>query len=452
MTDEQLIDLVRRTPAEDLTLEQIELLRERMAQSPALRDALIGQLTLEQYLGDTLAQVHVSVDKILGGPSDGKGRRWLSVAWWLAGLGALAGVALVAFFVIPDWRLAEPKRGANSDPTPRGGENRLASGPQNTPTGGVSAPPEDTNDQAALADKTPSAEAVVQEANEPWAAALAAVGEPPAFEDVCFDDFPADQRGVDTQELSRWLIPVEPPALRVNKSATPVVTGLVKLRAPFPPRTALRLSLDNLRDFQIHVFSGVDGVTLRYYPNAQSLWAAYRTVREAGAARPKQWALVATDNDRYRRLGAGTFELRHGDGRLVLSRGDVMLLTAPLPAEASDVYFEGAAAWRGVALTPSQLPTTEPEAQRNQRPLVLRTGRPAKMAWRRSLPRGATLDSLSDGGLRLSSQRAATLAWCALPVPDAGLYEVMLLVEKPTAGAGVYLGDGRGARRIASAF
>src|SRR5262245_30169822 len=55
--DQQLIDLLNEKPPEELSFEELDLLRERLSQSPALRAALAAHLETESYLSQVLGNV-----------------------------------------------------------------------------------------------------------------------------------------------------------------------------------------------------------------------------------------------------------------------------------------------------------------------------------------------------------------------------------------------------------
>src|SRR5581483_942645 len=99
MTDEKLIQLVQETPPEELSLEEIELLRARVVASPEVRSALADQLKLDSLLSGSLARVQVSVDEIVsqspvGSMSNGR-RAWI----WVAAAALLVMLGVVALFV-----------------------------------------------------------------------------------------------------------------------------------------------------------------------------------------------------------------------------------------------------------------------------------------------------------------------------------------------------------------
>src|SRR5207253_11100623 len=64
----------------------------------------------------------------------------------------------------------------------------------------------------------------------------------------------------------------------------------------------------------------------------------YASVANPQRPRPERAAYVGCDNDRYSRTGWGPIALHYDNGYLVMTRGDVRLLSAPLPGQPSEVY------------------------------------------------------------------------------------------------------------------
>ena len=64
MTDQELVQLVQDTPAEQLTLAEVELLRDQLMESEELRQLLIEELQLEEYLNEALGRIDLTVEDI----------------------------------------------------------------------------------------------------------------------------------------------------------------------------------------------------------------------------------------------------------------------------------------------------------------------------------------------------------------------------------------------------
>ncbi len=288
-------------------------------------------------------------------------------------------------------------------------------------------------------------EGAAPEVPEPWAAVLAATGEPPPFEAVCFDDSPLEQRAFKLAEARRWLAAIVGQGLRENSDPRQgtMMEGLSKLRAPWPAGTALRLSLTPAQGFRVRISAGEAAVTLDYTQQPRPAWAAYaasgklRVPSDGTRNVPATLALIGSDNDRYARTGGGPITLHYHDGQLVMTRGDVQLLSAPLPAQPSEVHFEGSAVWRGIALVRCGPPPLEDEP----RPVVLRSDKPARLPWRFNPLRGARLQKSDDGPVRLVAQRTASDALATFRVTEPGLHEIVMQVAEAQPGTGIFLGD-----------
>ena len=274
---------------------------------------------------------------------------------------------------------------------------------------------------------------------DPWQEVLASNDPPPAFAEVCFDDIDQNQ-ALRAADLQRWLEQVEGQSLKIREQASSsILEGLGRLRSPWREDLALRLALHDHHGLKLHFWNGGEGVTLWYYAYPPT-WAAYTTTRKSAAHQPETYALAATDNHRFVRSGAGTFELRHAEGKLVMTRGDIALLTVPMPRPPEEVYFEGRASVRGLTLVRSQgLP-----ADAAPRPTALLAKKPASMAWKLTVPDGAELKKLPAGPIELSAGKTKAVALASLPVQEHGLYEAIFELENPQPGTGIFLGDAQG--------
>ena len=54
MTDQELLQLLEDKSPQELSLDELRLLKQRLAESPALRDALAGQLGIDGNLAAAL--------------------------------------------------------------------------------------------------------------------------------------------------------------------------------------------------------------------------------------------------------------------------------------------------------------------------------------------------------------------------------------------------------------
>jgi len=314
-----------------------------------------------------------------------------------------------------------------------------------------------------------------QAAEEPAAAAIAADNAGPPrdladrqtrFEETCFRDFADASGGLSEEEARARLQPVEGHPCKLTESSSQhgravTLKGLAKLRAPWSEDTALRLTLHGDKPFKLHFWHPRQGTLLHYYPTGYwASWAAYRTTRHPtgeltigdlphGLA-DAELALLCTDNGRSNRVDCGTYTIRHQDGSLVMTKGDVRLLSVPMAAPPAEVYLEGdSLLLREITMFHSR---GIPEEPLRRRSVVIRGDRPARLRWQERLPEGAVLKRLSDGRVELLARDTATLARAQVPLMHPGLYEVIFELEDAMPGTGVYLGDAEGRPAAAIGF
>lgn len=279
----------------------------------------------------------------------------------------------------------------------------------------------------------------------PWTKMLA---EPPkTWQESAFADFDTRQSLPQVADLRRWFAQAAyHPPVRLQQANTSagvcgMFAGVMRLRAPFADNTVLRLSLQNFDQLRIHCYAGRGGVTFAHYRKEADRWAAYKTLRLAGAARPQRLALAATDQGRARRTRlqeAGVFDLRYQAGTLALTRGDLVLLAASLPRPPDAVYFDGSAAFNGIEMFRS---APAPLARKVN-------GAEARAAtsveWTKQLPQGAYVERHPDGSLDLVALNARRAATLTTALPQKGLQQAIVELEDPQLGAGVFLGGADG--------
>ncbi|MCY2991946.1 MAG: PQQ-binding-like beta-propeller repeat protein [Planctomycetota bacterium] len=292
----------------------------------------------------------------------------------------------------------------------------------------------------------------------PWQQSWEVADELPTFASVCFGDF--DPRALtQPDDLKKWFAPVpgqrfdvRPAQIEAGHCAE--LEGLAKLQMPWRPEVAWRLSLQRFSHLRLHLFHGVQGVTLAYHEEEQDGWAAYITTRKPGAPQPESYVLTATDEGRARRTElrrGGTFEVRWHAQELLLSRGDIVLLRAPCEQVPEAVYLEGKAAVCGIAAVRSQPPPNDDRGGQSpdQGPVetasVLDSARPGELEWTPKLGPGAQFTMAPDGTVQLSADKAERSGSVITLLPKSGgVYEVIVEVDQATPGTGVFLGRGEG--------
>jgi hypothetical protein len=289
-------------------------------------------------------------------------------------------------------------------------------------------------------------------ARVPWEDALVATGEMPTFRDLCFIPFDTSKSLPQADDLRQWfdVIAGQPQGIFETKTRLGQcagIEGIVRLKSPWPNDGALKLALEDYNRLQLHFFRGDTGVTLVYHEDDLFRWSAYTTVRQPRGVTPFRWTLVSTDDQRNRRTSPKNhdhYELRCVDGELILSRGDVVLLTAPLGGPPDDVFFQGKAAFQGIALIRTRdFPGAKLPAFQG------RVIRPSEIPWLQKLDELAATEILPDGGLQLRSpDRPKKRSWSATPLPRESVAELVLEIVDASPGSGIYLGNGKDGPRF----
>lgn len=279
----------------------------------------------------------------------------------------------------------------------------------------------------------------------PWQAVLDAE-KLPRFADICFEAFDIAKSLPTREEIMRWVEPVAGQPGKISDTRKPLGSitgfdGLVRLRAPLTEDTALRLSLEDFNRLQIHLFHGERGITLSYFEDENYRWGAYATQRKATASAPlsESLTLTATDDGRCRRSElrfGGPFEIRYRDGEVILSRGDIVLLRAPLEGPPEDVFLQGKASFYGIALVrTSDSPFSKPTPPA----VAAQIDRPADQVWQEQLPEGAKLERLADGSVRLIANKTKARGFASFPLPAHGLHEIVVQLEDVSPGISLFL-------------
>ena len=119
MTDKELIALVESKLPQELSLEEIDLIRRRMRASPTVRRALAAQLELDQYLAGLIGKAELSPEAIFAGADRARrfGRggifSWLGWTVCLLMMGFVVSMLVWAFFIRPGDKPADQNLAKN---------------------------------------------------------------------------------------------------------------------------------------------------------------------------------------------------------------------------------------------------------------------------------------------------------------------------------------------------
>ncbi len=321
-----------------------------------------------------------------------------------------------------------------------------------------------------------SAEAVpaaaVAATEGPWEEWLAPDREPFPFEEVSLDDQrPMPFDGLTGDVLEKWFEKPQSGSYRIQDrqhggGMTARFEGTGKLKPNWPADAALRLALHDFDQFEMRFWDGDEGLLLRVDPHkTPGLWCGYSARRENGKLDTTRLTLLATDSARHQRSHWGPVELRWQNGTLVMTRGNVRLLTVPLEKPPREVEWNGKATVRGIALYRS---TPVPAESPTDRRLLAHVDRPAELAWGRREqseegvyalvpfePGGpptwtvtptetSKLTGHADGTVELEVASAQQPVEVAATIPGDGLSEYVFRLRGAEPGTGLFLGDATG--------
>jgi outer membrane protein assembly factor BamB len=461
MTEEQLLALVREKDPEELSAAECAALQAALPSSAALRRECAERIRLEQCLAHAVGRPRVSVEKIIARARGGSGGTRTR-------LGFLIGLALVAAVAIVlggrAWRrepAVVPARGGDHGSVAvesRPGDAELAdtvvpdepaaeSAAAMTPAAPSAAAAATVTPPAAESSPAAAAKPGVAEpgADEPWLVDLRGTADLPSSPAAVFAELPVDRPPPSADVLRQWLaaVPGRPASFgvqRIGNITFGKFDGLARLRPQLVAGTVLRLAVLDYRPLRIHAWSGTRGVTFDAHGQTGP-WAGYATSRDGTEPVPARLVLAARDEGRMSRTNPkppAIIDLRHADGLLTLSRGDVRLLEVPLAEPPGEIYFEGNCMVRAIAMAQAQpLPANRwPPAVRPFEAVV-----PARQTWQRSGGEGVSFEEQADGGVELVAEKNPQPAWAALPMPAGGPGEIAIRIDAFTPGTGICLGD-----------
>jgi hypothetical protein len=211
------------------------------------------------------------------------------------------------------------------------------------------------------------------------------------------------------------------------------------------PESVVRVAVEHGHQVRIHVWGEGHGVSI-FLTQAG---AAYRIAQQPGDAMSRQEvqaglaALVATDDRRGFRLPPGAYQIRCQDGAVVVTKGNIRVMTVPLEGPARALYLDvrNGATLYDLALLRSG---PAPEEILPDHRLVLDGQQPAQLPWKETLPKGAKFQKLGDGCVELAVENTAQIALASVATAGPGLYEVIAQVDDATPGTGMALLNAKG--------
>lgn len=457
MNDDELIRRMHETPPEELSLADMEHLRRRMPHSERVRQALRDHVRLEETLGAGLGRIDLSVDLLLAkasAASHGASRFLSRLYGWGAASLLLAIVATVALVAVRqrDPQLAQrharderPAKADQASPDKQAKRNRPTRPSRRRPPlahrdsdDGTASPSDDLSE---IRQPPPHVDVDSTRDQERKSQPLPE-NEPGPGNDARFEYSPAAERSATFGSLEDWLVSIQgmPHRPAIAGQHGLAMDGVSRLNKDWAPGETLRADLADHHNLRLHVWHGVQGVTLHYFAFPAPAWAAYAATRPKGDPLPRRLALVGTDNDRFRHCRANQVDLTFRDGLLTLSQGDLVLLTVPMVGAPEEVYWDGHATIHGLRTLSCAPPRSEVESA----PDALVDLPPAALDWQTELAVGAHFNALPEGRVELLAEECAAPSVAFVPIVDGGLREVIFEIEDPLPGTGVFLGDGAG--------
>ncbi|HUQ72868.1 MAG TPA: PQQ-binding-like beta-propeller repeat protein [Planctomycetaceae bacterium] len=452
MNDADWIRLLSEQSPRELSDDEIAALRQRIEESPAVRQAARDSLQLEQTLSAGLGAVNLSAEDLLqrvlqrGRAPEQSGQP----AWW-RWIGLTAGTLLLLAASVWYLRFGSTPRGlddAASDVAVIDANPADDVGPE-TVTPSVEQLPNVADNPDAVSAvgptnltpvplKTPLA--------EPWAEWIAPQSRPLAADNP---RLVGDLRAIGHDELSlaefrRWWddVPNQRAGLnqdQIGNRRTVHLQGWAKLRAPWLADTQLRLTPFDIREITLFFWTGDSGIALRFYRNREPhLWTAFEVHRKPGESTPDRWGLLTTDNGSFYHSGAATLEVAVESGRLVLSTGQTPVLTVSMNQLPTDVLMSAESRLRGFSwlrVAPREFGIKDAE------PTVFGDEPPSAWSWRIDQAAQAMLQRDADGGVTLTGTSQKDVARVYVPLDRPELYETLIQVAAADPGTGVYLGD-----------
>ncbi len=469
MTNQDLLDLLVQLPPEELSIDQLHALRDRLRSDPKFHNLVVNELQMGAYVDNALGRLGTTVNELTPPqPTQRSGRRGV-----VAAIAFVVALLLLTFGSAAYWEqlrrpqqiakkpTEEPQQPENDPPPGELADPSVPKLPEPIPS-----LPDDAEPVPAADDPVPNkaepqqeqpatepgvtkprpprrardARLVADENDKPWESLLEVPAEElPSFRDVALESFDFARFVPRGMELRPYF--VRPPSEgrelrdvdgRYGRSGQ--VEGLSKVDVPWLEDSALKFSFENYNRLRLHFFRGLQGLTLVYHEDHSSRWLAYATTREEGKLKPASYTLTSCDDFRNARTEiwhGGTYQLRYHDREIILSRGDIVLLRAPFDGPPEESYLEGKATVYGIEL----IRTTDFLAAPAPLPLVENIPAPADWQWIRKQEKCPEPQKLPDGSLRFAADSPLEERCQLYAHLPPGFQEVELQLTDVTPGA-----------------
>ena len=493
MNDEQLIVLVEENNADDLSVDQLTAIHARMGESAPLRDSLKQRVQIEQQLSGKLGASNVPVEAILTqvsllATSALATTTAFSIWSWKVGLSLVVAASVTVYSVVtflpdekqpdkpeqpkkvqPEAEKPAPKEKPKpvippepiEEPSPSdiGPEEDLPeddkNGEQEKTDKGTDKSKDETNQpKGSSGDSGPSGTLLVAQnaeknvtdkketqakdsttkkynPKEPWTHSLHYGSPAESFQKLAFDEQYSIKHSLQQTDLDLWFSRIRNHEIR-------------KLKAPWKENTVIRISLKNYSKFRMHFFHQQQGVTVNFHQNHINLIAAYRSRWDPKSGEISPLSLAATDQGRAFALGLKksydkkaspkTMDIWHQQGTLVFSRGNIVLLAVPMETKPDSFIFSGGTIHSFQVKLAKDFPQVKPTEKHEN---IL--SKLEKSRWKISELSKGHLTKFDDGRIQLSRSSKDERVTAALKIPTDAPAEMVLQLENPAGGTGIYL-------------
>lgn len=459
-SDDELLHFCQHGPFEEVPVELIDSLRERVRDHAALQAAVETSSRrewLRQHLG--IAQPPRASNRLVAAFWGLVAVTCLIVGIWI-GQRAIRGPQLE-----PD-RDGVAQRGdavSDDDSKSRVGGTTDVAKPSDSDRSTINSMPSTPNIAAATTEKSESKPADIKPevvVDELWKDALDLQQPPLAVNDRVWST-PAS-RGPDSlvpDTFRRWFgaIPGRPFTAneeRIDNRSFTIFDGQGRLRPQWVDAAVLRMTVYDVERCGLTFWHGNAGIRLMFFRHRQpQVWAAHRVIRPAANAASVVGELLTTDCGRWQMTQFGPLEFRYENGHLLIARGDVSILKVPMNAAPQDVVidaklkFRELSMYRSDPLSPDQSERFLHEIGSNR----LVSARPGELEWMprplegTSFRRTPLAGQPSDAAIELATAASTKEAtWAAVAAPQTGLSELIFKIEHADPGTGVYFGSATG--------
>ncbi|RCS54219.1 hypothetical protein DTL42_03465 [Bremerella cremea] len=449
MNDQQLIELIHESPIEDFTLQQIQLLRQRLAESPELQAALADRLRMDHHLADALGASEDTTDQFVQKLLKRK-QRISTRSRWSLGLGlmvlALLGVTIASLAnysgsVSPSSSVAVEQPASPDNVHPE------TTQPKPTP-----APLPQPNHDAEGITVEPVAEAspdTAEDAKVPSVPATLPVTEIAPITFAHLTALPGSDRydSLPRSQFDQWFAPASADLphqieeFREGDNPQVRLKGWFRLKGPLPAGTALRFVASDLEKLRFHFYCGDEGVTVVKYPHDYNPWYAYAMRRGEDGIQPQELSLLTNDGYRDHRSNARNYQpvaiyFDEATSELVIYRGDAEVIRAPLPGNPDQIVVSGESIIRQMNLWPI---TKFPPPQSPEYPIQATYEKPAELPWETKLAQNAALEKNDDGSLTFAVDSPDNNSWICTPLPGYGIRMVDLQLSHVDRSFAIFL-------------